>query len=384
MDRKQYTAEERNFICMVYQKYKGKQNCYKQVIHEFSEKFPQIKTPSNSSVIRIWEKQQKFFTVHNLNSKDSPGDSFSGRPRSVRIEENISAVKAVLDGDTVKDPDDPSVNSCRRNVLGIKPTSWHNIATKDLKYHSYKLEKSHGLNPEDFPRRLRFARFFTNLSTRQMANIAYSDEATFCMDGEVNSQNVRRYAPAKVYGQPVGGKPDHFRHIHTKYPRKVMVFLGLHSSGKTFGLKFYEDKTIDGDEYWKLLRYTCIPQLKALNNPQGTLDGMMWQQDGARVHRTQKVLTYLDGQFDDRMIAMDSYQGHDWPARSPDCNPLDFFCWGYLKSKVFSPKPGSMEELKARIRQEVDRLDPAMIRRACMDVKGRCQKLIVSNGGYIE
>ena len=44
----------------------------------------------------------------------------------------------------------------------------------------------------------------------------------------------------------------------------------------------------------------------------------------------------------------------------------------------------SMEELKARIRQEVDRLDPAMIRRACMDVKGRCQKLIVSNGGYIE
>ena len=73
MDRKQYTAEERNFICMVYQKYKGKQNCYKQMIYEFSEKFPQVKTPSNSGVICIWEKQQKFFTVHNLNSKDSLG-----------------------------------------------------------------------------------------------------------------------------------------------------------------------------------------------------------------------------------------------------------------------------------------------------------------------
>ena len=46
-----------------------------------------------------------------------------------------------------------------------------------------------------------------------------------------------------------------------------MVFLGLHSSGQTFGLKFYENQTIDGDEYWRLCRYTCIPQLKQLNTP---------------------------------------------------------------------------------------------------------------------
>ena len=43
-----------------------------------------------------------------------------------------------------------------------------------------------------------------------------------------------------------------------------------------------------------------------------------------------------------------------------------------------------MVQLKARIRQEVERLDPAMIRRACMDVRDRCQKVIVSGGGYIE
>ena len=111
---------------------------------------------------------------------------------------------------------------------------------------------------------------------------------------------------------------------------------------------------------------------------------MIWQQDGARVHRTKRVLTYLDGQFSDRMIAMDSYRGHDWPARSPDCNSLDFFCWGFLKSKEFSPRPETMDQLKERIKQQVEMLDPAMIRRACMDVKVRCQKLIAPGGGYIE
>ena len=52
---------------------------------------------------------------------------------------------------------------------------------------------------------------------------------------------------------------------------------------------------------------------------------MTWQQDGAKVHRTRKILTYLDGQFGSRMLAMDIIQGHDYPARSPDLNPLYFF-----------------------------------------------------------
>ena len=108
------------------------------------------------------------------------------------------------------------------------------------------------------------------------------------------------------------------------------MFLGLHSSGKTFGLKFYENETVDGDAYYRLVRYTCIPQLKAINQPTiggptGTLDKIKWQQDGARVHRTKKVLGLLDGQFGENVIGMDSYRGQDWPARSPDLNPLDFF-----------------------------------------------------------
>ena len=114
------------------------------------------------------------------------------------------------------------------------------------------------------------------------------------------------------------------------------------------------------------------------------MEGMTWQQDGARVHRTRKVLQYLDGQFAEKMFAMDSIRGQDWPARSPDLNPLDFFCWGYLKSKVFLPKPGNMEQLKLRIRQEVASLDPVMIRKACSSVYHRCSRVIAANGGYIE
>ena len=110
----------------------------------------------------------------------------------------------------------------------------------------------------------------------------------------------------KVYGQDIEGKPIQFR--------KVIVILGVHSSGKTFRLKFYENETIDGDEYYILLRYTCIPQLKNLNQPPGNLYPIIWQRDGAKVHRTRKVLSYLEGQVGNRIIGMDSYQGHNWPV----------------------------------------------------------------------
>ena len=59
----------------------------------------------------------------------------------------------------------------------------------------------------------------------------------------------------------------------------------------------------------------------------GVLDGFYWQHDGAKVHRNKKLLKYLDGQFGPIIFALDSVQGFEWPPRSPDMNPLDFFVW---------------------------------------------------------
>ena len=73
-------------------------------------------------------------------------------------------------------------------------------------------------------------------------------------------------------------------------------------------------------------------------------------------------------------------------ARSPDLNPLDFFCWGFVKSKVFTVggRPQSMRDLKNKITMVVNQLDSNMISRAVFDVRNRAQRVIEANGGYIE
>ena len=63
--------------------------------------------------------------------------------------------------------------------------------------------------------------------------------------------------------------------------------------------------------------------------------GPWWAQDGAPAHRLLQVRDRLNEVFgNDRVIGL----GHnvEWPARSPDLTPCDFFMWGYLKDKVYS------------------------------------------------
>ena len=80
---------------------------------------------------------------------------------------------------------------------------------------------------------------------------------------------------------------------------------------------------------------------------------------------------------------MDSIRGRDWAARSPDLNPLDYFVWGYLNSKVFRPMPKTMRALKNRVKLEGDNLDQDMVRRAVWDLRSRARRVVEQQGGLL-
>ena len=76
----------------------------------------------------------------------------------------------------------------------------------------------------------------------------------------------------------------------------------------------------------------------------------------------------------------------EWPPRSPDLTPLDFFFWGHLKSKVFATPPANLHELQQRIVTEVDTLrqDRALIRRAVNGMMRRATLCVERRGGHVE
>ncbi|GFS63213.1 transposable element Tc3 transposase [Trichonephila clavipes] len=60
---------------------------------------------------------------------------------------------------------------------------------------------------------------------------------------------------------------------------------------------------------------------------------LWFQQDGATCHTARATIDLLKDTFGDRLISR--FGPVNWPPRSCDLTPLDYFLWGYVKSLVY-------------------------------------------------
>ena len=190
----QYTPEQRNFLQTEYTRRMGEGTgrghaFIQEIIDAFSARWPAAAVPHAKTIRRQYGKQQEHFTVHNLNSSNSPGPTHSGRPRTSLTPANVNLVRALAARDADKEEDDPvasPVNTARRNALGMDKSTWNRIMKREH-LHPYKMVRCQKLEPLDYPRRLAMARFFITLTPLDLWNYCFSDEAFFELSGGVNT-----------------------------------------------------------------------------------------------------------------------------------------------------------------------------------------------------
>lgn len=226
---------------------------------------------------------------------------------------------------------------------------------KNANMHPFKIQMLQELTEDDPDRRIQFCEQMMNCIANNHLSlewIVFSDESTFTLNGEVNRHNCRYWSAEN---------PHWIRENHTQYPQKVNVWAGIFGD-RILGPIFFNNN-LNGATYLSFLQEDLVPSLAALhpNELDADLpDERIWyQQDGAPPHYLVTVRQYLDGIFPNRWIGRRGTI--EWPARSPDLSPLDFFLWGYLKSKVYLTKPDNIEDLKQRIRNEVRQITPEVL-----------------------
>lgn len=109
-------------------------------------------------------------------------------------------------------------------------------------------------------------------------------------------------------------------------------------------------------------------------------DNMYFMQDGAPAHYGLQVRAFLNETKPNRWIGR---QGPiEWPARSPDLTPMDFFLWGVVKNEVFGRSPRSIRDLRDFISDSFANInaDQDLCRRVCRSVSQRLQACS-NNGG---
>jgi hypothetical protein len=133
------------------------------------------------------------------------------------------------------------------------------------------------------------------------------------------------------------------------------------------------------------LRFDLVPALTAMfpNDHEADVphQDIWFQHDGAPSHFGTNVRQYYDATFLARWIGRRG--AIEWP-RSPDLTPLDFFLWGYLKSKVYFNRPNNVDELRQRIRAEVEHITPEVLERSVQSVYTHIDQCQMVDGEQFE
>lgn len=356
-----YLSEKQRIEILMMIGYGERSRTQAEVCEVFNNKYPEQEPITRSTVSKIENKFLQFGHV-----KDRPR---TGRPQ---VEEDVQLnilLTTQQNPHTTTRELAANHNICQKSVVNV---------FKKYKWHPYKIVLVQELNEDDPDRRLQFCETMMNRCNANpefVNRIIFSDEATFFINGIVNRQNCRYWAAEN---------PHWMMEAHTQIPQKVNVWAGI--IGDRILGPFFIEGSLTAEKYLNFLRDELTPALAVLypndEDPDLPNNNLWYQQDGAPAHFSVMVRNYLDQIFPDRWIGRRG--AIEWPARSPDLTPLDFFLWGYLKSKIYFNRPNTIDELKQRIRNEIRAIRPDTLRNVLQDFQFRLGYCQAVNGWQFE
>ena len=112
------------------------------------------------------------------------------------------------------------------------------------------------------------------------------------------------------------------------------LWFPLQSLGTTPRMKIFVNENgikVNKKNYCKHLKKQLFPAIKKLVKR----DDWIFVQDSAPSHRTNLIQDFLKKTLKRRFVKC-----VEWPPSSSDVNPLDYFFWDLLKTKVYQGRVG--------------------------------------------
>lgn len=247
-------------------------------------------------------------------------------------------------------------------------TVWRILKKENLyPYHSQKVQN---LLPGDSELRLNFCKWLQE-NRHQVSSILFTDEASFTRDGVNNMRNKHNWD----YENPHATVESCFQHRFS-----INVWCGI-IDNHLVGPFIFEGR-LTGNEYLMFLQNN-LPELLE-NLPLITRQQLIFQQDGAPIHFARGVRNYLNATFGNNWIGREG--PINWPPRSPDLTPMDYYVWGHMKSIVYAEKVTTKNELMERILNafEILKNNPDTVKRATQGILRRADICVHSQGGHFE
>ena len=154
--------------------------------------------------------------------------------------------------------------------------------------------------------------------THSLPHLVFQDEKDFFLQVPTNRQNNRVY----FNGPKKDMQPERLYSKGNKFSKKVMVSAVI--TWKGVSQPFFiggNGIKVNGASYLKHLRDDLIPAVEAMYPNKD----FTFVQDSAPSHRANQVQNFLKQKLKSRFV-----KNTDWPPKSPDCNPLDYYFWNHI------------------------------------------------------
>lgn len=305
----------------------------------------------------IYRTLKRYKNTGSIHPVKKPGKKRTTRTRTV-----IKVVRERIRRNPAQ-----SVRSIGRS-LGIPKSCIHEITKLDLKLKGYKKQKVHGLTTAN--KKARVERCKHLLAWHADSEIIFSDEKLFLLQDSHNQQNDRVYA-AKLADAPRDKLAvERFQNVS-----RVMVWGAISLRGK-LPLHFVDPGVKIDSKYYieEVLKKQLLPNAEALFQD----EYYCFQQDSAPAHKARITIAWMEENLPDFISPK------EWPASSPDLNPLDFCVWGYMLSKLTNVKRLNLNEFKNYLVQIWDEMPMDVVRAACNNFKSRLGRVVKEKGDRIE
>lgn len=303
----------------------------------------------------------------------------SGRPVSVATKENEEAIEELI----CSQEDEPGTHLSPRNIakhLEISHTSVRNIIEKKG-INQFKRVRTPQMNEGTRKRRVEradglFEKFKTN--PRMIERAVFQDKSDFPLEIPLNSQNDRVYHKGKKQDVP----DKNLYHPTNRHSVKVMVSAALTWHGVTS--PFFVGKQglkVNAKNYRNHLKNKLFPAI----NKVCPRKNWIFIQDGASSHTSNLVQDFLKETIPRRFVKKD-----EWPPKSPDSNPLDYYFWNKVKREVYKGRLNkpfkTEEEIMKKIRSVWRKCacDLDEIRKSMKEFPLRVQAVKECNGSSIK
>lgn len=253
------------------------------------------------------------------------------------------------------------------------PNSAWKIICNEHHLKPFVIQLTQASEPKDHEARQKFCRWANGRRQTDplfYRKILFSDVAEFRLDGTVCKHNCYYTSDKeRAYEEPKRSSPE----------ESLTVWCGMHA-GEIVGPFIFRTGD-DGPngfkaKYEEFLKTSFIGRLIGFHGE----PRLLIQQDDSPLYTDTNAI--LEGLVNDRFISPEG--PINWPPRSCDLTPMNYFLWGYLQAVVYAEMPTSLAHLKVKIHQATYRFNRDLLEKACKNWGARIEYVLTGSDVYLE